>query len=235
MNEAAPGDRSGPQNVSFPSGDGSAFGYLATPEESGPGVIVIQEWWGLTDHVRTVTDRFAAAGFVALAPDLYGGRVAHDREEARVMMRDLPVEHAASDLAGAIEFLRNVEAVIGDRFGAVGFCMGGGFVLVMAALQPDDIGAAVPFYAVGAYDDVDLSTIKAPILGHFASEDASAPPEKVAALEDRLSRSDSSSVDLRIYPNAGHAFFNDESPNYDPVLSDRCWADTVSFLEARLG
>src|SRR5450432_467702 len=100
------------QNVSFPSGGGEAHGYLAVPESgSGPGVIVIQEWWGLTDHIADIADRLAAEGFVALAPDLFGGKVAHDADEAGKLMTELPVDQAAKDLAGAVDFLITHEAV----------------------------------------------------------------------------------------------------------------------------
>lgn len=221
------------QNVTFPSNGGSAHGYLATPESgSGPGLIVIQEWWGLTDHIKDVTDRFAAEGFVALAPDLYGGATTHDADEAGQMMEDLPVEQAATDLAGAVSFLEGHGAVTSDTVGAVGYCMGGGFVLVLAAQQGDRIGAAVPWYGVGGYDQVDLSTVTAPVLGHFGSEDDFAPPEQVRDLEEKLEASDAPVVDIRIHEGAKHAFFNDEDPfgHYDADLAAQTWADSVAFL-----
>ena len=226
----------GPQNVQFQSGTGSAYGYLALPDggESGRGVIVIQEWWGLTDHVRAVCERFASEGFVALAPDLYGGRVAHDRDEARKMMAELPVEQAVVDLAGAVDFLLDHDRVVGSSVGAVGFCMGGGFVLVLAARERGRIGAAVPYYAVGAYETADLSGTTAPVLGHFASEDQSAPPEQARALESALEESGSPLVDIRIYEGAGHGFFNDEGVRYDRELAESSWNDTVRFLREHL-
>ena len=123
-----------PQNVQFPSNGRTASGYLALPDSgSGPGVIVIQEWWGLDDHIVSVADRLAAEGFVALAPDLYGGRVAHGREDAAAMMAALPVDQAARDLSGAVDYLLGLEATTSDAVGAIGFCMGGGFVLMLAA------------------------------------------------------------------------------------------------------
>ncbi|MDQ1742378.1 MAG: carboxymethylenebutenolidase, partial [Pseudonocardiales bacterium] len=138
------------QNTTFASNGGQAHGYLALPPGgSGPGVIVIQEWWGLTDHIVDVTDRLAAEGFVALAPDLFGGRTAHDADEAGELMSQLPVAKAAQDLSGAVDYLLGHQAVTSSKVGAVGFCMGGGFVLLLAAQQGDRIGAAVPFYGVG--------------------------------------------------------------------------------------
>lgn len=225
------------QNVTFSSNGGEAHGYLAVPDQgSGPGIIVIQEWWGLVDHVKDVTDRFAREGFVALAPDLYGGVTTHDADEAGQMMEDLPVEKAARDLAGALDVLESHQAVTSDAIGAVGFCMGGGFVLVLAAQQGDRIGAAVPWYGVGGYDQVDLSQVTAPVLGHFAGEDDFAPPAQVRDLEARLQSSRSPHVDIRIHEGARHAFFNDEDPfgHYDADLAAATWADSIAFLREHL-
>src|SRR5919112_1934955 len=138
------------QNVTFASDGSSAHGYLATPASGrGPGVVVVQEWWGLDDHMAEVVDRLASEGFVALAPDLFGGRVAHDSDEAGRLMQQLPVEQAARDLGGAVDFLLQHEAVTSSTVGAVGFCMGGGFVLLLAAQQGEKVSAAVPFYGAG--------------------------------------------------------------------------------------
>src|SRR3954451_24905270 len=124
------------QNVTFPSNGGQAHGYLATPTSgSGPGVIVIQEWWGLDDHIADVTDRLATEGFVALAPDLFGGKVAHDADTAGKYLTELPVGEAAKDLAGAVDYLLARDDVTSSQIGTVGFCMGGGFVLFLAAQQ----------------------------------------------------------------------------------------------------
>lgn len=226
------------QNTTFPSNGREAHGYLALPASgSGPGMIVIQEWWGLTDHIADVTDRFAAEGFVALAPDLYGGKTTHDADEAGQLMQELPVTQAAQDLKGAVDFLLDHDAVTSDQVGAVGFCMGGGFVLVLAAQEGDRIGAAVPYYGVGGYDQVDLSKITAPVLGHYGTADDFAPPAQVDDLRDKLSSKAKGSVDIRSYEGAGHAFFNDEDHmgTYDPDLADRTWQDTVAFLKEHLG
>ena len=225
------------QNVTFASNGGQAHGYLATPESgSGPGLVVIQEWWGLTEHIRDVTDRFAVEGFVALAPDLFGGTTTHDGDEAAQLMEDLPVTQAARDLGGAVDFLLGHEAVTSERVGAVGFCMGGGFVLVLAATQGDRIGGAVAYYGVGGYDEVDLSGITAPVLGHFGSGDEFAPPEQVADLERQLTEQSSGLVDIRTYEGAGHAFFNDEDHmgTYDARLAAESWETTVAFLREHL-
>ena len=222
------------QNVSFPSNGDTAHGYLATPDSgSGPGLIVIQEWWGLTDHIKDVCDRFAAEGFVALAPDLYGGTTTHDADEAGRLMQELPVDQAATDLSGAVDFLLDHDAVTSSTVGAVGFCMGGGFVLVLAAQEGDRIGAAVPYYGVGGYDQVDLSQVTAPVLGHFGSEDEMATPDVVRDLEATLRDSQAKSVDIRIHEGAGHAFFNDKNHlgTYEPELAKQTWQITVAFLK----
>lgn len=224
------------QNVTFASNGDEAHGYLATPDSgSGPGLIVIQEWWGLTDHIKDVTDRFAAAGFVALAPDLYGGKVTHDADEAGELMQSLPVDEAAKDLEGALTFLEEHDGVTSDTVGAVGFCMGGGFVLVLAAQQGDRIGAAVPFYGVGGYDQVDLSDITAPVLGHFGTEDDFAPPEQVDDLESKLEEG-GVDVTIRRYSGEGHAFFNDENAlgTYSPDSARAAWQATLDFLNEQL-
>src|SRR3954447_25771346 len=154
------------QNVTFPSNGSQAHGYLATPESgSGPGVVVIQEWWGLTNHIADVSNRLAAEGFVALAPDLYGGTTTHDAAEAGELMQKLPVEQAARDLSGAVDYLLGHDAVTSSKVGAVGFCMGGGFVLVLAAQQGDKGGAAVPFYAVLREPYPSFENLTAPVLG----------------------------------------------------------------------
>jgi carboxymethylenebutenolidase len=223
------------QNVRFPSNGGTAHGYLALPESGvGPGVVVIQEWWGLTSHVADVTNRLAAEGFVALAPDLYGGTTTHDADEAGKLMAQLPVEQAATDLGGAVDFLLGHDAVVG-RVGAVGFCMGGGFVLVLAAQQGDKIGAAVPFYGVLGEDYPSFENLSAPMLGHFGEQDTMAPPDAVKALADRIEAESGHRPDFRLYP-AGHAFFNDEDHmgTYDPEQATIAWNETLNFLRSNL-
>jgi carboxymethylenebutenolidase len=227
------------QNITFASNGGEAHGYLAAPQSgTGPGVIVIQEWWGLTDHVVDVVDRLAAEGFVALAPDLYGGTTTHDSGEAGTLMGALPVADAARDLSGAVDHLLAHEAVTGSSVGAVGFCMGGGFVLVLASQGGDKIGAAVSYYAVfSTNDDPDLSGITGPVLGHFGSEDDFADPERARHLEAAVRDQAGVDVTFHIHEGAGHAFFNegDAFGTYDADLAAKTWAETLAFLRANLG
>ncbi|MFI2642210.1 dienelactone hydrolase family protein [Streptomyces sp. NPDC018610] len=222
------------QNVSFPSAGATAHGYLALPPSgSGPGVLVIQEWWGLTDHIADVADRLAAAGFVALAPDLYGGSVAHDSDEAGRMMKALPVARGVELLSGAVDHLLSLPEVTSDTAGAVGFCMGGGFVLYLAAVEPR-VSAAVPFYGVIRGELPDFSALRARILGHYGEQDGSIPPRKVDELRETIREQTGAAPDLRLYP-AGHAFFNDRRPTHDPGSAERAWRSTVEFLHERLG
>ncbi|HST50072.1 dienelactone hydrolase family protein [Jatrophihabitans sp.] len=225
------------QNTTFASNGGQAHGYLALPPGgSGPGVIVIQEWWGLTDHIVGITDRLAAEGFVALAPDLFGGRTTHDADEAGEMLSQLPVEQAAQDLSGAVDYLLGHEAVTSAKLGAVGFCMGGGFVLMLAAQQGDKIGAAVPFYGVGPGVPSQYSGLTAAVQGHYAEDDQMFPAASARALEEQIREEAGADVEFFYYP-AGHAFHNDENllGTYDPDNAKLAWQRTVQFLKERLG
>ncbi len=224
------------QNTTFPSGTGTAHGYLALPESgSGPGVIVIQEWWGLTDHIADVCDRLAGEGFVALAPDLYGGRTTHDADEAGSIMMSLPVEESARDLGGAVDFLLASEAVTSSKVGAVGFCMGGGFVLLLAAQQGDKVGAAVPFYGVGPGVPEQFSGLTASVLGHYGERDDFYPADAARAQEQQIRTESGADVTFHFY-DAAHAFHNDQNPlgTYSPDDATLAWSRTVSFLKDTL-
>jgi carboxymethylenebutenolidase len=224
------------QNVTFESAGGEAHGYLALPESgSGPGVIVIQEWWGLVDHIRDVADRLAAEGFVALAPDLYGGRIAHDGKEAAQMMSKLPEAEGARLLAGAVDYLLAHEAVTSSTVGAIGFCMGGGFVLALAAQQGERISAAVPFYGVGQAVPKSYEGVRAAIQGHYGEQDTSYPVEKAKAQEEQIRRESGTEVNYYFY-DAPHAFHNDENPqgNYRPEAAKLAWSRAVQFLKDKV-
>ena len=222
------------QNITFPSNGGTAHGYLATPASgSGPGVIVIQEWWGLTDHIVSIADRLAAEGFVALAPDLYGGRTTHDADEAGSMMMSLPMDQAATDLGGAVDYL--LAHSTGDRVGAIGFCMGGGFVLLLAAQQGDKVGAAVPFYGVGPAVPQSYEDLTASVQGHYANGDGFYPVDQAHAQEQQIRTESGAPVEF-FYYDAGHAFHNDENlvGTYDEANAELAWSRAVDFLRATL-
>jgi carboxymethylenebutenolidase len=224
------------QNVSFPSNGGWAQGYLALPESgSGPGLVVIQEWWGLTSHIARVVDRFAAEGFVTLAPDLYGGATTHDADEAGRLMSELPADQAARDLSGAVDYLLERDDVTGEQIGAVGFCMGGAFVLNLAVQEGGKVAAAVAFYPVGPMPD-DYSRLQASVLAHFGEKDDFIPIAHADELIARISADTGRQPDIERYP-AGHAFLNDDNllGTYDPELGKKAWDRTIAFLHQRLG
>ncbi|MFL6237876.1 MAG: dienelactone hydrolase family protein [Actinomycetes bacterium] len=226
------------QNVTFPSNGGEAHGYLATPPSgNGPGLIVIQEWWGLDDHIADVTDRFSREGYVALAPDLYGGKLAHDENEAMNYLMSLDVQQAAKDLSGAVDFLLARDDVSGNKIGVVGYCMGGGFVLLLAANAGDKIAAAVPYYGVGpGVENADLSGITADVQGHYGEQDEMFPVQQVREFEQKLREQAKGEVTFYYYP-AGHAFHNDENKigNYDKDAAQQAWQRTLEFIQAKLG
>ena len=224
------------QNVTFASNGNKAHGYLSLPKSGGgPGVIVIQEWWGLTDHIANVTDRLAEAGFVALAPDLYGGPTTHNAEEAGKLMQELPVDRAARDLRGAVDYLLARDEVTGDRVGAVGFCMGGAFVLQLAVQEGGKLAAAVAFYPVGNMPE-DYAGLQAAVLIHVAEEDAFVPASQADELAEKIAGGNGREPELARYP-AGHAFNNEENllGTHDPVQAKKAWERTVLFLREHLG
>ena len=226
--------------VTFPSNGSDGQGYLAVPAAgSGPGVVVLQEWWGLVPHIKDVADRFATEGFVALAPDIYrGDSVANtEPDEAGKLMMSLNIERAAKDMVGAVDYLTSRPEVTGG-IGVVGFCMGGGLTLWLATLRPDDIKAAAPFYGVlpwpAAQPDFSQLAGKVSVQGHYAADDDFANPEAVRALEAELT---GHGVDNEffIYDDAGHAFFNDTRPEaFHADHAATAWRRTVDFFKQHL-
>lgn len=222
------------QNVTFPSTEGEAHGYLALPPAgSGQGLIVIQEWWGLTDHMAQMTDRLAAAGFVALAPDLYGGRTTHDADEAGQMMSALPPDEGARLLSGAVDFLLADSRVTSETLGAIGFCMGGAFVLRLAAREGGRISAAVPFYGVG--QEPDYAGMTADVQAHYAAQDAFLPIEQARKVMADIATATGKAPELHEYP-AGHAFMNDENllGTYDAEQAAVAFDRAVGFLSTHI-
>jgi carboxymethylenebutenolidase len=224
------------QNVTFASNGRQAHGYLALPSSGeGPGLVIIQEWWGLTPHIAAVADRFAGEGFVSLAPDLYGGPTTHDADEAGDLMSKLPVDQATRDLAGAVDYLLARDDVQGDRIGLVGFCMGGSFVLTMAVQEGGKVAAAVPFYPVGPMPD-DYSGLQAAVLAHFGEKDAFVPITTADDLAAQIEDGTGQAPRIEKYP-AGHAFLADHNllGTYDPEQAAKAWSTTVAFLKEHLG
>jgi carboxymethylenebutenolidase len=226
-------------NVSFPSNGSQAYGYLAVPESgAGPGVLVLQEWWGLVPQIKRVCDRLAGEGFVALAPDLYHGEIAAHTEmdKAGQLMSSLPPDRAARDMSGAVSFLLGHDAVRGDAVGVTGFCMGGMLTFRVAAREGSRVGAAVPYYGAPLGDDApDWSGLTAPVLGHFAGGDDFFPPDAVRGLEQQL-KDLGKDVTFLFYDGTGHAFANEENAlgTYDAESAAAAWERTLTFLRAHL-
>ncbi len=206
-------------------------GYLARPAKpNGKGVVVLQEWWGLVPHIKSVADRFAAEGYTALAPDLYRGKSTTSPDEAGRMLMALDIANAEKDLRGAITALAEQGGVKG-KVGVVGFCMGGQLALLAATTSADRVGAAVDFYGIHPNVKPDFSKLGAPVLGLFGGKDASVKP---AGLIEAI-RAAGKSIEHHTYPDAGHAFFNDARPEvYDKAAADDAWRRTLEFFSASL-
>jgi carboxymethylenebutenolidase len=222
------------QMVEFASNGGRTSGYLSVPEKgSGPGVVVIQEWWGLVDHIKDVCDRFAGAGYVALAPDLYHGERAKSPDEAGKMMMALRIDEAEKDLRGAIRYLLDHDATTGGRVGVVGFCMGGALSLY-AASKNEQVGACVVFYGIHPNVKPDLANLQAPVLGIYAERDQFVPPDAVRELESKMKEL-GKQAEMHVYPETDHAFFNDTRPEvYDARAAEDAWRRVLQFFATNL-
>lgn len=220
--------------VEFTSNGGTTGGYLSLPAAGGgPGVILLQEWWGLVPHIKDVADRFAAEGFVALAPDLYHGAATKSPDEAGKLMMALDIDRTEKDLRGAVNYLLDHENVTSAKVGTVGFCMGG-VLSLYAATKNEQVGACVVFYGIHPKVEPDLANLQAPVLGIYAEKDNSVPPTAVHALEEKL-KSLGKDVEMHIYPGTDHAFFNDTRPEvHDPVASADAWKRTLAFFREHL-
>ena len=226
--------------VEFESNGSTASGYVVVPPGgSGPGVLVMQEWWGLDSGIKEMAERVAAAGFVALAPDLYHGELAgHDEmDKAAELMQRMPADRAARDMSAAVDYLASHEAVTGDGLGVVGFCMGGMLSLIVAADRPDRIKAAAPFYGFPQGDmEPDWSRLEASVRGHVAEHDEFFSPAAAGALEEKL-RAMGKDVVLTVYPGTGHAFMGPHNAmgTLDEELAARLWPEVTAFLHEKLG
>jgi carboxymethylenebutenolidase len=221
--------------VEFQANGGRAPGYLAVPESGkGPGVIVMQEWWGIDDHIRSVVDRFASEGFVALAPDLYRGETADQPDEAQQKMMALSMDQAEKDMRGAVDYIAEHEAYDGRGIGSVGFCLGGGLA-VWAATANDKVDAVVSYYYVMPHGKPDFTKVGAPVQGHFGTNDEFVPVEDAKALEKELNDA-GADAKFEFYEGAGHAFFNDTDRlgTYDEGNAKQAWAKTIDFLKRHL-
>lgn len=224
------------QAVTFPSGEGQAQGLLYLPHGAGPhpAVVVIQEWWGVNDWIKEQASNLAAHGYVALAVDLYRGKVADNGDMAHELMRGLPQDQGVRDLVAGFKFLEMRKDVKQDRIGAVGWCMGGGYALQLAIAEPELKAVSINYGAL-ATDKDQLAKIHAAVLGNFGGQDRGIPPEAVHAFENSM-KGLGKPVDAKIYPDAGHAF---ENPNNKGGYRADDTADaqgrTARFFEQNLG
>lgn len=221
--------------VHFSAKSGSAAsGEIAAPEGTGkvPGLILVQEWWGLNGHIKSLAERFAKAGFLTVAPDLYHGRVTKDPTEAGKLMTELDGKRAMDDIAGAVQLLLSNPRCNG-KIGVVGFCMGGAYSFAATSAIPE-IAAAVPFYGIPPADRMDFGRMKAPILAHFASRDQWAKPALAEEIKQKVN-AQGGSMRLEIY-DAEHAFMNDTRPDvYSAPCAQKAWQHTIDFLHQHLG
>src|SRR2546421_9618299 len=218
--------------VQFPSNGGTASGHLATPPSGkGPGVLMIQEWWGLVGHIKKVCDRFAAEGFTALAPDMYHGKTASEPDGAGKLFMALNIAQAEKDLRGAATYLLGRSST--KKLGAVGFCMGGQLALFAATLNPN-VGAVVDFYGIHPNVKPDYAKLAGPVLGLFAEKDGFVTPQTAREVDAAIKKAGKPS-EIHIYPNVDHAFFNEDNTGaYNKAAADDAWRRTTTFFRQHL-
>ncbi|MEO8328873.1 MAG: dienelactone hydrolase family protein [Candidatus Nanopelagicales bacterium] len=227
--------------VTFASNGDTCDGYLGVPtvhgtSGTGPGVVVIQEWWGLVPHIESVVDRFADAGFVALAPDLFHGIKTGEPDEGMRLMMGLAMDTAALDISGAAQYLFEHDATNGNGIGVVGFCMGGSLALWSATLAPNVV-AAVGFYPAMPWERMSPQwpnyQDKSAML-HCSEEDGTSSAKGIQQAKDAIEEA-GGSVEVFDYPGTHHAFFNDARPEvYDAAASEFAWSRTIELLRRRL-
>jgi carboxymethylenebutenolidase len=221
--------------VEFQANGATAPGYLAVPDSgSGPAVVVLQEWWGLEDHIKDVCDRLAGEGFLALAPDLFRGETTDQPDEAEQKMMAMSMDQAEKDMRGAVDYLAAHESSEGEVVGSVGFCLGGGLSVWAASVNPK-VRATVTYYYVMPHGKPDFASVQGPVLGHFGMADDFVSVDDAKALEREMSDA-GVDVDFEFYEGAGHAFFNDTNRlgTHHPEAAQRSWKRTIEFLRSNL-
>jgi len=227
--------------IEFASNGSTARGHLTVPAGgSGPGVIVVQEWWGVDPGIKTVCDQLADEGFVALAPDLYHGELAaHDEmDKASQLMSQLPMDRAARDMGSAVDALLGRDEVTGDAVGVVGYCMGGMLSWVLATLRPDAVKAVSAYYGapLDPSSEPDWSALEAKVIAHPAANDDFFPQAAIEALGERL-RDMGKDVTVYPYPGTGHAFASEHNAlgTRDDAACATAWGRTIELLRSTLG
>lgn len=220
--------------IQFPANGHATAGYLAIPSSGkGPGLLVLQEWWGLVDHIKDVCDRLAAEGFVALAPDLYHGVATKSPNEAGKLFMALNIAEAAADLRGGADSLLARPQVTSKKVGVLGYCMGGQLALYAGAEFPDRVGAVVDFYGIHPSVRIDPAQVRVPVLAHFAERDNSVKVADAQTLARKITAA-GGTIEAHFYA-ADHAFFNDTRPTvYDRGCAEMAWNRTLAFLRKHL-
>lgn len=228
--------RAAEETVRYQSGDETVSGFLVTPAGKGPApaVVAIQEWWGLNDWVKQQARALAAEGYVTLAVDLYRGKATDKQEEAHQLMMGLSPDRAMRDLKAAVAYLKTRKDVRPDRIGSIGWCMGGRYSLALATEQPG-LAAVIAYYGAPPTDPGTIARIDAPILGNYGGEDKGPAPDEVKAFEAAMKKA-GKSIDVKIYPGAGHAFANENNPwgGYRAEAAKDAWNRSVAFFAAHL-
>ena len=208
-------------------------GYLSEPEdqETKAGLIVIQEWWGLTDDIKEIADRYAVEGFLAFAPDMYHGDVAVEPDEAKKLAMSMERDLAAQEIDAAIAWLKEEHGV--TSVGCVGYCMGGGLTLATAIRPGSGVDAVHVYYGGGMPSAEQLATITVPVLGSYGAEDGGIPKEQVDMLRETLTANGVTN-DIKLYPGAEHSFFNDTRPAYNEDAAMDSWMKSVEWFEEYL-
>lgn len=212
------------------------YGHFVIPSDMVdplPAIIVIHEWWGLNDGVRSMADRLAGLGYIVLAVDLYGGKIAATPADARKMMLDVVEnpEDARENIRQAYQFLE--ETAGAPSIGSLGWCFGGGWSLNTALLFPDELDATVIYYGQVTDDEAKLEPMNVPILGIFGAKDKGIPVASVRRFEHAL-KNLSKDYEIEVYPGVGHAFANPSGNNYNAEAADKAWQRTVAFLNRHL-
>jgi carboxymethylenebutenolidase len=223
------------ETVQFKSGNDTVSGFLALPDAPGPhaAVIVIHEWWGLNDWVKEQAEKLASLGYVALAVDLYRGKVATNAEEAHELMRGLPQDRGVQDLKAAVTYLGTRKDVRPDRIGSIGWCMGGGFSIQLTVHDPR-LRACVVNYGALPTDPNDLQQIGAAVLGNFGADDHGITVADVEAFKKGMTNAQRV-FEVKIYPGAGHGFMNPNNKDgYRPEAAADAWSRIINFLKGAL-
>ncbi|HKO55408.1 MAG TPA: dienelactone hydrolase family protein [Thermoanaerobaculia bacterium] len=222
------------QRVEFPSNGHTCQGYFAPAASGkGPGVVVIQEWWGIVPHIEDLVERFAKEGFTAIAPDLYHGQTTKSPDQAAKLLMELDVERAEREIAGAGEYILQRSECSSRKYGVVGFCMGGALAQYVATKE-EKVGAAVSFYGGFKKVPLDFGNLRAPLILIYGENDKGVPAEQGRELGERLEQM-GKDVEVVTYPGADHAFFNDTRPEvYNPTAAADAWKRMLDLFRTHL-